>query len=370
MLNLNMLSYVIFVYVMLFCYLKVWATFLFLYWLPVFTNALNSLLQIASTPGGLKMALPASMTQAVGGADRVDGRRNSGGYESGKREEDRMRGDLMRGGRAERSSASMLNADGEENGYEDEDIVRGGTESALPLPLPLPLSAVDAGGVDMDDDEVLRILSLLEGEGDGEGVQEGDGEGDDTMVEAETLTEAEIELLRRSIAADDAEDWREERGGSDLDPARQLQQRLKKAYSRSKNNRGRGGSTIGADVFEVVDSSSRVRDIRKSRLSSPPPSLPSSRSIFSAPLTETTAGSRNLRSTVPVAGGALTVAEALEALKRPFPSPQKDRTRGGGGVSFSQPIGAVFDTNTRLRTMAESPSGTSYSGEEIDRAIR
>ena len=312
------------------------------------------------------MALPASMTQAVGGADRVDGRRNSGGYESGKREEDRIRGDLMRGGRAVRSSASMLNADGED-GHEDEDIVRGGIESALPLPLP----AVDAGGVDMDDDEVLRILSLLEGEGegDGEGGEEGDGEGYDTKVEAETLTEAEIELLSRSIAADDAEDWREERGGSDLDPARQLQQRLKKAYSRSKNNRGRG-STIGADVFEVVDSSSRVRDIRKSRLSSPPPSLPSSRSIFSAPLTETTAGSRNLRSTVPVAGGALTVAEALEALKRPFPSPQKDRTRGGGGVSFSQPIGAVFDTNTRLRTMAESPSGTSYSGEEIDRAIR
>ena len=368
MLYLNMLSYVIFVYVMLFCYLQVWATALFLYWLPVFTNALNSLLQIASTPGGLKMALPASMTQAVGGADRLDGRRNSGGYESGKREEDPMREeDRMRGGRAVRSSASMLNADGED-GDEDGDIVRGGIESALPLPL--PLSAVDAGGVDMDDDEVLRILSLLEGEGDGEGGQEGerDGEGDDTKVEAETLTEAEIELLRRSIAADDA-DWREERGGSDLDPARQLQQRLKKDYSRSKNNRGRG-STIGADVFEVVDSSSRVRDIRKSRLSSPPPSLPSSRSIFSAPLTETTESSRNLRSTVPVAGGALTVAEALEALKRPFPSPQKDRTRGGGGVSFSQPIGAVFDTNSRLRTMAESPSGTSYSGEEIDRAIR
>jgi hypothetical protein len=39
-------------------------------------------------------------------------------------------------------------------------------------------------------------------------------------------------------------------------------------------------------------------------------------------------------------------------------------------VSFSQPIGAVFNTNTRLRTMAESPSGTSYSGEEIGRAIR
>ena len=158
-----------------------------------------------------------------------------------------------------------------------------------------------------------------------------------------------------------------------MDPAKQLQQRLGRAYSRSRNSKGKS-SAIGADVFEVVDSASRVRDIRKSRMSAPSaPSSPvsSSRSIFSAPLTvftSDTVSSGNRRSTVPQAVGALTVAEALEALKKPFPSAQRDRPRGG--VSFSRPGGSVFDSNTRLRTMAESPSGTSYGGEEIDRAIR
>jgi hypothetical protein len=290
------------------------------------------------------MALPASMTPVAlgGGADRLDARREIG---------------VDEGWRGTRTEGSR---------YIDED-----EKSALAA-----ATIDDDGDVEMDDDEVLRVLSLLgeDEEGDEEEKEEEEEEGDQGESADASLIKEVNQILDRSSVADDAGDWRGERVSSDLDPARQLQQRLKKAYSRSKNPRGRS-SAIGADVFEVVDSSSRVRDIRKSQLSStPPPSAPSSRAIFSAPLTET-AGSGNRRSIEPAGtGGALTVAEALEALKKPFPSASsqrdRDRPRGGGGMSFTQPVGAVFDTNTRLRTMAESPSGTSYSGEEIDRAIR
>lgn len=321
------------------------------------------------------MALPASMTPAVSGTDRGDSSRESG-YGSGRGE------DTTRGTR----SGTEGNSDPKRRmgGFRDSDV---GMDGVAALATPQAIVDDDNDGDDvvddddntvdigeMDDDEVLRVLSLL---GEEEGAVEGKG-GDVEGAKESQLelgrngdddkTKEGIQLIDGSSAADDTEDWREEGAGSDMNPAKQLQQRLKKTYSRSRNSRGRS-TAIGEDVFEVVESSSRVKDVRKSQLSSPPPTLPSSRSIFSAPLTET-ASSRNQRSIVPVAGGARTVAEALEALKKPFPLPQRDRDRPRGGVSFSQPVGAVFDTNARLRNMAESPSGTSYSGEEIDRAIR
>ena len=282
------------------------------------------------------MALPASMTTAATSMNTFNDRNNlskdgtskvAGGKYDGEKNLKSIEG-VGSGGRNDDGDDEELNGDsGEEEGGE------GSVEERRVI----------------DDDEVLRILSLLEGEGEGEDM----------------------------IMIDDEEE-EEEEDGRPVDPSKQLQQRLKGVYSRRKNTRR--GSLIGDVVFDIVDNKGRVRDVRKSQLSDPP-SAPKT-ALFSSPLTEQSKKSNTDTSyqksvyqseSNKKTGG--TVAEALEALKNPFPFPPKLRdsyNNRGTGIPGVQGMssGCIVSTNSRLRALATRPVGGSYEGEEVDRALR
>ena len=249
--------------------------------------------------------------------------------------------------------------------------------------------------VEIDDDEVLRILSALEDE-----ENENENENKDDNFESND---------NNNDSNDDDDDDDDLSKLHLINPAKQLQQRLKGVYSKNQNkggsghNRGRdrgsdSGSKIGNDVFEVVDNNKRVKDIRKSKLSDPP--VLKKQSIFSAPLTENvnkktdknkSENSKFTPRTVYLSDGniknskvqnpsnniaPMTVAEALAAVRdkpnslRNIPKDPRNRD------NFPMVTGAVFETNTGLRMLAESsvsnPFGgvVSYNEEEVDDAIR
>jgi hypothetical protein len=284
------------------------------------------------------MALPASMTTAATSTNTFNDRNNLSKEGSSK-----VAGGIYDGEKNLRSVEGIgsrgRNDDGDDDDVDEDEGVEESVEESV------------EGRREIDDDEVLRILSLLEGE-------EGEDEGEDMIM------------------MDDEEE--EEEDGKPVDPSKQLQQRLKGVYSRRKNTRR--GSLIGDVVFDVVDNKGRVRDIRKSQLSDPP-SAPKT-SLFSSPLTELSKKSNtdtSYQKSVYQSGSNKktggTVAEALEALKNPFPFPPKLRdsyNNRGTGISGVQgvPGGSIVSTNSRLRALATRPVGGSYEGEEVDRALR
>ena len=247
---------------------------------------------------------------------------------------------------------------------------------------------------DIDDDEVLRILSLLDEGEEGEEEEEegGGGGGGGGEIEGNGNNILRTKVEENDDEEDDDDYYEEERP---IDPSKQLQQRLKGLYSRSKG-RGRGsgsgsgsgrGSLIGDVVFDIVDNKGRVRDIRKSQLSDPP--SPLKVSLFSSPLTELSGSKSNSKSrseksnigtsytstayqsgSNKKAGG--TVADALEALKNPFLMPPKSRESSNyrGTAVTGIPGESIVSTNNRLRALATRPVGGSYEGEEVDRALR
>jgi hypothetical protein len=281
------------------------------------------------------MALPASMTTAVTGTNTFNDRNNL------SKDVDSERAGGIYGGEKNLKSVEGVGNRGRDDDGDNYDVngdegVEGSLEERR----------------EIDDDEVLRILTLLEGEGEEEG---------------EDL-----------IMMDEEDEEEEEEDGRPVDPSKQLQQRLKGVYSRRKN--ARRGSLIGDVVFDVVDNKGRVRDIRKGQLSDPP-SAPKT-SLFSSPLTEQNMKSNtdtSYQKSVYQSGSSKktggTVAEALEALKNPFPFPPKlrdsynNRVTGISGVQ-GVPGGSIVSTNSRLKALATRPVGGSYEGEEVDRALR
>ena len=284
------------------------------------------------------MALPASMTTAATSMNTFNDRNNLSKEGSSK-----VAGGIHDGEKNLKSVEGVGSGGRDDDGDDKETNAEEGGEGSV------------EERREIDDDEVLRILSLLEGE---EG--ENDEEGEDMIM------------------MDEEEEEEEEDDGKPVDPSKQLQQRLKGVYSRRKNTRR--GSLIGDVVFDVVDNKGRVRDIRKSQLSDPPTAPKTS--LFSSPSTEQNNKSNtdtSYQKSVYQSGSNKktggTVAEALEALKNPFPFPPKLRdsynNRGTGipGVQ-GMPGGSIVSTNSRLRALARRPVGGSYEGEEVDRALR
>ena len=286
------------------------------------------------------MALPASMTAPLPKDSRTD------------RTDARTR---------VRTSVRVGETDkGEGEGEGDEMGVSGSDEGES-------ISEIDFDTVgDIDDDEVLRILSKLDSD-------ENENENDVSVVDIGTESgENENSMIDEDDNEDDNEDDGEEQSRT-INPAKQLQQKLKLAYSRMKGSKNRKSTTIGGDVFEVVasPSSSRVRDIRKSELSFPP-RIRKSNSLYSAALTEDINMSNQIRNQSPgsAKGSMVTVSDALENLKKPFPTfrSASRKVQNNGVVSGTE--GLVFNTNSRLRAIAESPIINSYSREEIERVVR
>ena len=332
------------------------------------------------------MALPASMTTAKTSSNTFSNNNgnNDNGYQSNEGKS-RISSQIYGGEKKLNSQNDRIEkkTSGDYDNEVNKEEIEGDEE-------------VEEGEIrDIDDDEVLRILSLLgeeeeeeEEEGGGGGGKEIVGNGNDILRTNEgTVDEEEVD------EGDDDDDYEDYEDEGPIDPSKQLQQRLKGVYSRSKGRgRGRGsgrGSLIGDVVFDIVDNKGRVRDIRKSQLSDSPSALKVS--LFSSPLTELSGSdsrsrsrSRSEKSNIDTsysstayqsgsnkkAGG--TVADALEALKNPLFMPPKSRessnNRGTGVTGI--PGESIVSTNSRLRALATRPVGGSYEGEEVDRALR
>ena len=320
------------------------------------------------------MALPASMSPTSTSSISISTVEERPRLESGTD---------SRRGRSSGADEGRSDRDGRLNNYKGEDTTDNEAGGINEDENENSTSGSSSSGPEIDDDEVLRILSALDG------------------VENENQNENENEnsevigiSLKESIFNDEDDNDEDASILSPSNAGKNLQQRLKGVYTKSQNKGGRGSgggdrsSTIGNDIFEVVDNNKRVRDVRKSRLSDPP--VPMKQSIFSAPLTEnlnkkkeksiylsTSNNFKNIQ--VPRSTGNVvttTVAEALEALRNKPNSLRNIPKNFQNRDEIPSLKGVVFTANPGLRMLAENPVSNpfggvvSYEEKEVDRAIR
>ena len=353
------------------------------------------------------MALPASMTSPLGlGTTSVLDSMSGSGSRSVTRSE----------------SGSGLGSDrlSVSDGFVGVEMMKGSGSMTEENTSGIDSYITDQNRVEMDDDEVLRILSAFDDDEDeSESGSESESESDGSENDTDTVTGDGSRSLGQGVGVDvgvgvgvgqgvdlelgpgEWDDKFQDEVQGPSNPSRYLSQRLKGVYSSGRGGGGSGsggrgggggrgsgrggrgsgrGGGRGEDIFEDVDSKSRVRDIRKSSLSLPPPLVKVP--VKSLPLTPESRTNSPFRDEKDndifrdsrLGPGSITVAGALAALKE-RPNTLRNIPQNKDSPQ-NVPKGAVFTTNTGLRALAENPvmnghgGVTAYVGEEVGRALR